>query len=410
MKKTLIVFKNELISTINRKSFILTLVLFPIIGLIITLVIGNRDQSSVISTVLTQLTSTQDEILSLGVFDESRLIVNIPSDLQDKVKLFDSSKEADQALETSQIKAYYLIPTDYLEKGEIIVYRPDFNPLAAGDDNFLIEKIINSNLLVGHPEMEKLMSGPPNFETELLIPEPQRDPGHQLTFFLPYIVTLLFYIIILSSSSLMLNSVTNEKSNRVMEILLTSITPLQMLSGKIIALGVVGLLQTIVWSGTGLLILRLSGSSFSLPVEFQLPVSILLWGIVFFICGYMLYASLMAGIGALVSNLREASQATTIVVIPMVIPLMFLAPIIENPNGSISTFLSLFPLTSPVSMMTRLAAGSAPLWQLLLSIALLLVTSYLVIRSVSRFFHAQYLLSGKEFKLKFFLKAMVGKA
>jgi ABC-type Na+ efflux pump permease subunit len=61
-------------------------------------------------------------------------------------------------------------------------------------------------------------------------------------------------------------------------------------------------------------------------------------------------------------------------------------------------------------MMTRLAAGSAPLWQLLLSIALLLVTSYLVIRSVSRFFHAQYLLSGKEFKLKFFLKAMVGKA
>jgi ABC-2 type transport system permease protein len=183
-----------------------------------------------------------------------------------------------------------------------------------------------------------------------------------------------------------------------------------MLSGKIIALGVVGLLHTIVWSGTGLLILRISGSSFSLPIAFQLPVSVLFWGIVFFICGYMLYASLMAGIGALVPNLREASQATTILVIPMVIPLIFLGPIIESPNGAISTFLSLFPLTSPVSMMTRLAAGSVSLFQLILAVLLLLITSYFVIRSVSRFFHAQYLLSGKEFKIKYFLQAMIGKA
>jgi len=180
-----------------------------------------------------------------------------------------------------------------------------------------------------------LVSTAPKFKTELLSPEPQRDPGHQLTFFLPYIVTFLFYIVILGSSSMMLNSITNEKSNRVIEILLTSITPMQLLSGKIVALGLVGLLQTIVWSGTGLFILRLSGRSFALPIEFQLPTSILVWGIIFFILGYILYASLMAGVGALVSNLKEASQATTILVIPMVIPLVLLAPVIQNPNWGI---------------------------------------------------------------------------
>ena len=205
----------------------------------------------------------------------------------------------------------------------------------------------------------------------------------------------------------MLNSITIEKSNRVIEILLTSITPMQLLSGKIVALGLVGLLQTIVWSGTGLFILRLSGRSFALPIEFQLPTSILVWGIIFFILGYILYASLMAGVGALVSNLKEASQATTILVIPMVIPLVLLAPVIQNPNGALAIFLSLFPFTSPVSMMTRLSAGNVPFWQILLAIILLLVSAYWIVRSVSSFFRAQYLLSGKEFKIKYFTDAKV---
>jgi ABC-2 type transport system permease protein len=269
--------------------------------------------------------------------------------------------------------------------------------------------LINSALLSKNPEIMNLVNTVPEFKTELLTPEPQRDPEHQLTFFLPYIVTFLFYIVILGSSSMMLNSITNEKSNRVIEIILTSITPMQLLSGKIIALGLVGLLQTIVWSGTGLFILRLSGRSFALPAEFQLPTSILVWGIIFFILGFILYASLMAGVGALVTNIKEASQATTILVIPMVIPLALLAPVIENSNGTLAVILSLFPFTSPVSMMTRLSAGSVPFWQILLAIILLLFSAYWIVRSVSGFFRAQYLLSGKEFKIKYFIDALLGK-
>jgi ABC-2 type transport system permease protein len=410
MKKTLIVLKNELLTTIKRKSFILTLLLLPLIGLIFTLVVGNRDQTSGITSLISKLTTTEEEKLSIGLLDDTRNITKIPDELKDQIKLYTTKESANIDLGSGFIKAFYFIPEDYVQKGEIVVYRPDFNPLSAGNDNYLIETLINSALLSENPEIMNLVSTAPKFKTELLSPEPQRDPGHQLTFFLPYIVTFLFYIVILGSSSMMLNSITNEKSNRVIEILLTSITPMQLLSGKIVALGLVGLLQTIVWSGTGLFILRLSGRSFALPIEFQLPTSILVWGIIFFILGYILYASLMAGVGALVSNLKEASQSTTILVIPMVIPLVLLAPVIQNPNGALAIFLSLFPFTSPVSMMTRLSAGNVPFWQILLAIILLLVSAYWIVRSVSSFFRAQYLLSGKEFKIKYFIDAMLGKS
>lgn len=410
MRKTLIIFKNELLTTIKRKSFILTLFMLPLIGLIVTLVVGNRDQSSSITSLVSKLTASQEIVLPSGLVDETNKIVDIPDEMVDHLKLYPSQSTAKLDLNSGKINAIYLIPDDYVQKGEITVYRPDFNPLTGNNANNLVENLINFALLSGNPEVLNLMDTKPVFKTHLLSPEPQRDPESQFTFFIPYAVTLLFYMVILSSASMMLNSITNEKSNRVIEILLTSITPMQLLSGKIIALGLVGLLQTFVWSGTGLLVLRLSGKSLDLPAEFQLPTSILVWGLIFFILGYMVYASLMAGVGTLVANVKEASQATFILIIPLIIPLILLSPIIDEPNGTLAVILSLFPLTSPVTMMTRLAAGSVPLWQILIAIVLLFISAYLIIRSVSGFFRAQYLLSGKEFKIKYLVAAMRGKS
>jgi ABC-2 type transport system permease protein len=207
----------------------------------------------------------------------------------------------------------------------------------------------------------------------------------------------------------MLSSITNEKQNRVLEILMVSITPIQMLTGKIIGLGIAGLLQTLVWSGAGFALLRLSGQTFNIPSAFQLPASILAWGVVFFILGYAVYASLMAGVGALVPNLREASQATTVLIIPLIIPLIFISVLIGNPNGTLAIVLSLFPLTAPVTMMTRLAAGTVPDWQPALAAVLLAATAVLIVRAVAGMFRAQTLLSGQSFNLRRFFAALAGK-
>jgi ABC-2 type transport system permease protein len=147
-----------------------------------------------------------------------------------------------------------------------------------------------------------------------------------------------------------------------------------------------------------------------LPAEYQLPPGFFFWGIVFFIFGYGLYASQMAGVGALVPNLKEASQATFMVIFPMILPLFFISILIEEPNGTLATVLSLVPWTAPVTMMLRLAAGEVPLWQLLVSSALLAGTAVLILRSVARLFRAQTLLSGQPFNAKIYLNALLGRA
>jgi ABC-2 type transport system permease protein len=123
-----------------------------------------------------------------------------------------------------------------------------------------------------------------------------------------------------------------------------------------------------------------------------------------------LYASLMAGLGALTPNLRESSQVTTVIILPLIVPMMFISLLVEDPNGALAVGLSLFPLTSPVGMMTRLAATSVPFWQPVLAAVLLLGTGYLAIRAVAGMFRAQNLLSGQTPNIKLFFMALIGKA
>jgi len=272
-----------------------------------------------------------------------------------------------------------------------------------------IEALMAHALLDGNVELANRVQDPIIVEEVSISETPQRSSSNALTFFLPYIVTFLFYIVILTSASLLLNSISGEKQNRMMEILMTSITPGQMLTGKIIALGLVGLLQTVVWSGSGYLMLQFSGRQFALGDAFKLPPSILLWGVLFFILGYAVYASLMAGLGALVPNIREAGQVTTVVIMPLIIPLVFISSLIQAPDGPLSVALSLFPLTAPVSMMTRLAATSVPVWQTILAAVLIGLTAWLLVKSAARMFRAQNLLSGQSVTTRSFFQALLGK-
>lgn len=410
MKKTLLVLKNEFISVVTRKSFLLTLVLLPLTSFMILLVVsGIQKGDSGTASLLKNVFQPGSGIIMEGFIDHSGLMTVIPPDITDELSRYDSETAAEKALKEGTIAAYYVIPADFIETGDIICIRPDFNPLGGASSSGPVSTLVAYNLTNGDFNLAARIQNPINASEVDISNQVQRDSGHWLTFFLPYIVTFLFYIVIMTSSSLMLSSVTNEKQNRVMEILMTSITPGQMLTGKIIALGLVGLLQTVIWLGAGLLMLRFSGKAFALGAAFQLPASILLWGILFFIFGYAMYASLMAGIGALVPSLREASQLTTVVILPMIIPLMFINALINTPDSPLATFLSIFPLSAPVSMMTRLAATQVPIWQVLLALALLVLTSWLLVRASASLFKAQNLLTGQTMNALGFIKALTGK-
>jgi ABC-2 type transport system permease protein len=412
MQKTLHVFLHELISTIRRRSFIFAAFGIPIISSLILGAVSmfNHQAPNAISQVLEAGSSSSSATQVRGYVDLSGLIHTIPPGVPpDSLKAFPVVSAAQTALQSGEISAYYIVPKDYLHSGEVTLVKPDFNPLSVIDQNDPMQWVLDVNLLNGDVQLASRVQNPLNLDVTVLNPASQRDQENPLTFFLPYAVTMIYYFIILMTSSLLLNSVTTEKENRVIEILMMSVTPRQLLAGKIVALGLAGLLQTTLWVGTGYLMLRLSGRTFNLPAAFQLPPSFLVWAIVFFLLGYLLYASLMAAIGALVPNLREASQATFIVILPLLVPLLSIGVLISAPDGGLAIALSLIPFTSPVAMMTRLAAGEVPLWQLLVSTAILAVTAVLVMRAVAGMFRTQTLLTGQPFSLTRLFGELIGR-
>lgn len=411
MLKTWLILRNELVGVVTRRSFLITLFLLPLVGMIILFVISSVQKSTGAdpSNMLDEMFRPETSISMEGFVDDSGLVTTIPSGYENQLSAFEDEASARSALSDGTITAYYLIEKDYLETGKVIYVRPDFNPLGASMDSSPVEALLAYALTEGDLNLAYRVQNPTNVTEVTLAKTPTRDADNPLTFFLPYVVTFLFYGVILGSSTLMLNSISNEKQNRTMEILVTSVTPLQMLTGKIIALGLAGLLQTVVWSGSGYLMLLFSGERFALGDAFKLPVSVLAWGVLFFLLGYAVYASLMAAVGALVPNLREASQTTTLVIIPLIIPLFFISVLIQTPDSPLSMALSLFPLTSPVSMMTRLAATTVPFWQIALAAMLLAGTAVIFVRAGAKLFRAQNLLSGQPVTAMAFLKALVSK-
>jgi len=409
MNKIRIVFLQELMTVIRSRSFLLTLILIPLVGFIVILVISGLQKNNQATAITDFLTPSQETVIP-GVVDHSGIIKSIPDEMAPYIKLFPDFQSAQKGVEDGIITEFYVIPQDYLSVGKIEVYREDFNPLSGSEKSYTLISLLEQNLLKDDPVLLARIQQPVQLEANYTSDVPVRDPNSQLTFFLPYGITMLFYMLILGASSTMLNSITKEKQNRVMEMLLTSMTPSQMLGGKILALVTIGLFQTVVWTASGFFLLRLSGRTFSLPVEFTIPASVFIWGIVFFLLGYAMFASLMAGVGAMVPNLREGSQATFIIILPLIVPLFFINTLIGQPNGDLSMVLSLFPLTSPVAMMTRLAATNVPFWQPLLAAILQIATAYLIVRAVSGMFRAQTLLTGQSFKFKLFVQALLGKA
>lgn len=410
MNKTLLVIKKEIVTTAQRKSFLFTTFGLPLIAVLIILGVSalNQESRSTLSEFIGSPGS--EELESEGLVDRSGLIETIPEELPPNVLVaFPDEESARQALAEGEVSGYYIVPEDVVETGEIISVREDANPLSDRGQPWFMDWALRYNLLGGDAELAARVQNPMNLEEVALEPSQVRDKENPLTYWIPYGTTMMFYIIILGSASLLLSSVTNEKQNQVIEILMLSVSPMQMLSGKILALGLLGLLQTVIWAGTSYSLLSFSGRTFTLPAGLGLSPTILVWGVIFFLLGYAVYASLMAGLGALVPNLQEASQATFVIIAPLIVPLLFVNILIEDPHGAVSTILSIFPLTAPVTMMTRLAAGGVPLWQPLVAIALLVGTAFLIVRAVANLFHAQTLLSGAPFSVRRFLGALLGR-
>ncbi|WP_080939209.1 ABC transporter permease [Methanosarcina mazei] len=196
-------------------------------------------------------------------------------------------------------------------------------------------------------------------------------------------------LIILSSSGYLLKSITEEKENRVIEILLSSVTHQELLVGKTIGLGALGLLQMMIW-----VFVIIMGAISYIAIYVELSLLVLIF--VYYLLGYLLYASIMAGIGIISGPLQSGQQISGIISLIAFLPLLLIQVLIASPNSEIAIFLSMFPLTSAVSMMSRVAVTSVPFYQIIMSVTILLISIYLGLILFSRMFRVELLMYGKK--------------
>jgi ABC-2 type transport system permease protein len=360
-----------------------------------------------------------------GFVDQSELIRSIPEEFHGYLFAYDNEDGAKQAMASGKISAYYVIPADYLETGVVYYVYLDTKSYLADGQSWVMAKVLLANLLGSDAELVDWAWNPiwQYHERNLAEASPARAgaedscarPGaacesNDLVRYMPSIMTALFFATFMASSSMLFNSIGTEKENRTIEVLMTSISPRQLLAGKTLGLGAAGLLQTIVWLGAIYCSFNLGGKTLSLPETFEFPVVILIWGIVFFLGGYGLYASLMAGAGALVPKMKEAGVANYIVIFPLFIGYLFglFAPLTRTANSVFLIFLSIFPLTSPIVMIMRLTNDIIPAWQPIFSAILLFISAFFALRAAADIFHARNLLSGQPFSLRRYLAALAG--
>lgn len=408
---TWLVFRQELVNSLTRRSFLLAAFGIPLISTLLFAAVAlvNRSAPGAVAEIINP--GRPGAGLPEGFVDHSGLIEIMPEDISEEVlRSYQDVDAAQLAVIHGEISAYYVIPEDYLEQGQIQYIRGEINPMDTLNRGSTIDKVLQLNLLGGDKHLAAMITNPFVMQVMILNPSSRLDEDTPLAFFIPYILMLLYYMLILMSAGFLVSSINKERESRVLEIMLVTITPRELLTGKFIGLGLVGLLINVLWVGTAYMLLGLSGTTFQIPAEFQLAPHVLLWGVVYFLLGYAVYASLLGAVGALVPNLRETSQASLVVIMPMIIPLMFVSVLIQQPDGLLAIGLSLFPLTSPVTMMLRLAISSVPAWQLLLSVVLLLLMAVFILRAVARLFHAQSMLSGQPMNLKYIYRLITGRA
>jgi ABC-2 type transport system permease protein len=239
-----------------------------------------------------------------------------------------------------------------------------------------------------------------SFEIITTTAEESTNEDNILLFILPILSGFLFILAVNISAGYLLQAVVEEKENRTMEIMVTSLSPTQLMTAKVIGNLSVGLTQLVVWIIFGIIGILALFRFFPDLQSTNIDFSFLLLTTLVFIPAFVMIAAMMAALGATTTNTSEAQQIAGIFTLPMVIPYWFMGVLMEKPNSPLSIFLSLFPFTAPVVMPLRAAFSNIPFWQIVLTIALLFLFAIIALWIAGKAFRLGMLRYGKKLSLK----------
>ena len=408
------VARRDYLFTVRRRAFLFTLIGTPMLYALLFFIVIKPQQSERLGALRA--------FTVMGVVDSSGMFRDAPKDVwievlpdnpfagrdkakierfHTKVRTFADPEAGEAALRAGEIHQLIVVPSDYARTGALRRYARTDNLFTASDQRVVSRWIVQSLLSSLDSTHVELVTQPLRRESLYALNrdghfELKNEARETLDFLLPFALGLLLGLAIVIGGQYLLQGVTEEKESRILESMLCTVTPEELLGGKLIGLGGAGLTLVGGW-----ILLMTVVMSFAAPVmglvKISLPPGVIALMIAYFLLGYLFYGSLMTGIGAIASNMREAQQFSVWFTFLNFIPFYLLSTLIGHPDSPLAVTLSLIPPTAPVASMLRLAAPGAhvPGWEVALSLLLLAGSALGVLMLSARLFRIGMLMYGK---------------
>lgn len=408
MRKMWIIARHEYLVNVRRAGFIIMTALVPLLG-VLGLLIAAFFGGQASAFFERQFAPEPKEI---GVVDHLGAFTPLLPAHQDRYYLFADEETGRAALRSDEITTLLVIPEDYIQSGQVMIFSKGSGFSAAvledsaGVRAFFVDHLLRDEV---YPALRKRLADP--IEPVLVSLEAEGQPqggplGTFLNIMVPYFLGILLIMTIFVSSGYLLRGVAEEKTSRVIEIILSSVTARELLAGKVLGLGALGLTQVVIWlvSAFGLSRGAVSLLGVALPLLTRSEVFVL--GLVYYLLGFLVYAVLMGAVGALGTTMQESQQLAGIFSLMAAIPLMLGGFMFSNPNMSLLRALSWFPLTAPTMMLLRLPMAEVPVVDVVGSIVVLLISIPVLLWAGAKVFRMGLLMYGKRPSLAQVVRAL----
>jgi ABC-2 type transport system permease protein len=308
-------------------------------------------------------------------------------------------ESAEAALYANEVQAVYTIPEDYLSSGYLeLNYLEAIKSGARGQFN----DFLGINLLSGHDPAvaERVLSG-----SEIIIRplDGSREVSSETGFLgviVPIVAAFGFIIAMFTTGGYLVNAVVEEKENRTMEVVLTSVSPNQFMTGKILADICIGLTQILLWLVFIIVGIRVASNYIEILRSIHFDPQLVVLCLVILLPTFVMVSAFMALIGATVAEAREGQQLTGLLALPIWIPYLLIVLILENPNSTLAVALSLVPMTSSLTMLIRQGATNIPTWQIIISSLIVIICAVGAIWLAGKAFRLGMLRYGKRISIR----------
>lgn len=350
------VTKYEYLQTVKRKSFWATTLFLPLTFVLILFV------QFIASSQTEQLfNKLGEDIIAVHIVDKANVIN--PELIKDVLRKDDDLESSIQMLKYKKIDGVIYYPATFLDDGKFEIYAEDRGLLGGTAFSALGKGLVEQSaiLAVGDAKTKKLLTIEPQETTTYIDKDGQENRIELSNFILPVISLVIFFLAVTMSSQYLLQSVSEEKENRMIETMLSMVNSRSLIYGKIIGLSGVVLTQVSIWLFSALAVLFVAISSGKLGIAIdvsKLSLNLLPFNLLMTLLGFLLFAAIMVGVGSVGTSYRDSQSLSGIFIMLSFLPLYFITVIIADPNGIIAKITSYVPFTAPMILVIRNSLGA----------------------------------------------------